>query len=91
MTDYFTRDYYLAAYLIAKGCSLVEHQRKNGTTEFRFESSDLTKTLVNDYYSFKALINPINFGNAMRSLKTIIQAQNNYEKPQYQSQTKRGN
>jgi hypothetical protein len=78
MQCYVTRDYYLAAYLIAKGCGLRSHTKNDRTTMFSFDATDQVDDLVKDYYEFQATINPISYGNAMRTLKTIIQLGHNY-------------
>ena len=91
MQCYVTRDYYLAAYLIAKGCDLRIHNREKGSTTFTFDETDQVDDLVNNYYAFQATINPISYGNAMRTLKTIIQAGHNYAINNQPQQTRKVN
>ncbi|MGE5621185.1 MAG: DUF5659 domain-containing protein [archaeon] len=69
---YLSRDFYLSAFLIASGFRMVSHSRTKGVTTFVFEDSDSLQTIVNQYFSMKALIDPILYGNSLRSLKSVI-------------------
>jgi hypothetical protein len=73
MTKTFeTKDFYLSAYLIACGMDLLSHERRNGMTSFRFQSSETLTTLVTQFNGLTATVNPVQYGNAIRNLKTII-------------------
>jgi hypothetical protein len=69
---YETKDFYLSAYLIACGVDLLSHTRRNGMTSFLFQSSDKLTMLVAQYNGLTASVNPVQYGNSIRNLKTII-------------------
>ena len=75
--NYTSRDFYLAAYLVASGIELSKHERIDGLTTFYFYNSQALQNLVNDFYALKAVVNPVTYGNALRNLKTIIHASSN--------------
>jgi hypothetical protein len=72
---YTSRDFYFSAYLLANGCRLQSHTRDRGITTFIFDV-DNTKELSEKYYSMRALIEPITYGNALKTLKSIIHCTN---------------
>lgn len=75
MQTYATRDFYLAAYLHFLGNDIMETKLVNpNTTVFEFENSTLLKQSIDKFYSMKALVDPLSFGSALRSIKTIIHA-----------------
>jgi hypothetical protein len=67
-----TRDFYLASFLIASTVKLQSHNKINGTTIFNFPNDDKTNDAINSYYSMSATIEPISYGNAIKSLKSIV-------------------
>lgn len=69
-------DFYLSAYLISQGVALHGHTRRNGMTNFTFQNTDKLQLLIEAYYSLKAVVNPVQYGNAIRNLKTIIHTDN---------------
>lgn len=69
---YISADFYFSAYLIAKGFELHDHYREQGLTTFVFGDNQKLQNEVKNYFSFKTAIEPIMFGNAIRSLKTMI-------------------
>jgi len=72
MKNKFTnRDFYFSAYLIASGCRLFSHTREHGVTTFIFDDERISE-LADNYYSMNALVEPISFGNALKTLKSII-------------------
>ena len=88
---YETKDFYLAAYLIACGVELLAHKRKNGMTSFLFSPSDELTILVKNYNSLSASVNPVQFGNSIRNLKTIIHSDDvlsNQSQPHVEQYTK---
>jgi len=91
MQQYVTNDYYLSAYLVTMGFGFHHFERDGGITSFIFEKSDQVDDLVKLYYGFQAKVNPISYGNAMRSLKTIIQAGKNHAINESQEQQRKGN
>jgi hypothetical protein len=72
MRTYSNADFYLSAYLLTKNFRLVEHTRTKGLTTFTFESNADIDNAVAEYYSMNANVEPIKFGNSIRSLKSII-------------------
>ena len=73
MESYTTRDFYLASYLIEKGENYIDANLiNNNTTEFLFEQSKKLREYVESFYTQKALVNPMSYGNTLRSVKSII-------------------
>ncbi len=72
MRTYSNEDFYLSAYLLTTGYKLIEHTRQKGLTTFVFESTDNIENAVNEYYSMNAKVEPMKYGNSIRSLKSII-------------------
>ena len=73
MENYATRDFYLASYLIDKGENYADvHLVNRNTTEFLFLQSKELRGLVENFYTQKALVNPMSYGNTLRSVKSII-------------------
>ena len=73
MKSYATRDFYLASYLIDKGENYTNVYLVNqNTTEFIFEQSTKLYEYVESFYTQKALVNPMSYGNTLRSVKSII-------------------
>jgi len=85
---YQTKDFYLSAYLIAIGFPLVSAIKNAGLTLFEFNESEKLNIAVTDFYSLRATVEPLTYGNTIRSLKTIIHS-NFYtnDNQQYQSQS----
>lgn len=69
---YSNRDFYLSAYLICKGCTLIKHIRDGGATTFTFHNSKDLQKLVDDFYQMKGFIDALSYSGAVRNLKTII-------------------
>jgi hypothetical protein len=84
MQTYSNKDFYLSAFLLTTGHKLIEHTRSQGLTTFTFESNDDIENAVAEYYSMNATVEPITFGNSIRSLKSIIHSYST-------STSKRGN
>ncbi len=72
MRTYSNKDFYLSAYLLTTGHKLIEHTRSQGLTTFTFESNDDIDNAVAEYYSMNAKVEPIKYGNSIRTLKSII-------------------
>lgn len=73
MQNYYSNsDFYLSAYLLATGFKLIEHTRKQGRTTFVFEIKENIENAVTEYYSMNAKVEPMKYGNSIRSLKSII-------------------
>lgn len=73
---YSNRDFYLSAYLIAEGYKLTSHLRNDGITTFQFTACEKIEEAVNSYYSMKAMVSPLAYSSAIRSLKTVIHSSN---------------
>ena len=71
-TYYSNEDFYLSAYLLTTGYRLIEHTRQKGLTTFVFESTNDIHDAVAEYYSMNAKVEPMKYGNSIRSLKSII-------------------
>lgn len=69
-TEYKTTDIVLAAFLRLKGCSMlgIEKQGQKGT--FVFEN--VGENLVREYDLGNALVEPVAFNNAIKSLTTSV-------------------
>ncbi len=72
-----TRDFYLAAYLVATGIKMQSHHKQNGNTVFNFNDDELTDTAINSYYSMSAKVEPMAYGNAIKALKSIVHSYGN--------------
>ena len=53
------------------GCRLIEHTKTGGVTTFCFEDENIAE-LQNEYYSLQSRVEPVNYSNALKTLKTII-------------------
>jgi len=72
LRTFLSKDFYLCAFLIARGFELQDYQRKSGLTEFTFEEDKTLKELVTKFYSFQTTIEPVGYGQAIRNLKGAI-------------------
>ena len=70
----YTKDFYLSSYLIANGCNLLDNVVEDGVTTFVFEKNDEIKKLIGNYYSLKSRVEPMAYGQAIRTLKSVIHA-----------------
>ena len=77
MTKYSTKDFYLSAYLLALGHRLANHKREDGITLFEFDDTKELDDNVSEYYSLTASVNPVSYGNSIRTLKTILHSNEN--------------
>jgi hypothetical protein len=74
MKTYTSKDFYLSSYLIANGCNLIDNIVEDGVTTFVFEKNDEVKRLIGNYYSLKSKVEPMAYGQAIRTLKSVIHA-----------------
>ena len=79
MNTYTNRDFYLSSYLIAAGMQLKSFHKTNGLTTFEFDNSEKLQDLVQEYYSMNAFVNAMQYGSAIKNLKSVIHA-NTYTK-----------
>jgi len=74
MGTYSSKDFYLSSYLIANGSTLLDNIVEDGVTTFVFENNDEVKRLIGNYYSLKSKVEPMAYGQAIRTLKSVIHA-----------------
>ena len=74
MKTYLSKDFYLSSYLIANGCNLFDNIVEDGVTTFVFEENDEVKKLIGNYYSLRSKVEPMAYGQAIRTLKSVIHA-----------------
>ena len=79
MNSYTNRDFYLSSYLIAVGEQLKSYHKTNGITTFEFDNSEKLQDLVQEYYSMNAFVNAMQYGSAIKNLKSVIHS-NTYTK-----------
>ena len=77
---YKNRDFYLSAFMIASGCMIKGSSQSGGITTFEFSDDERTQELVARYYSMNALIEPLGFVSAIRTLKSLVHAPNKNKK-----------
>ena len=73
--SFANKDFYLSAFLIAEGFELQEYSRENGFTTFRFNESIELLEAIRKFHSLSAVTEPVRFGNAIKSLKTLIHSE----------------
>ncbi len=66
------QDFYFAAFLLASGHNVLSMTAEDGRTVFEFEETWQTRDLLDKYYDSTTKINPVVFGAAIRSLKSMI-------------------
>jgi cell division protein FtsW (lipid II flippase) len=69
---YQSKDFYLSGYLLAIQLKLLSHTRDNRITTFIFQDNDELQDAVNKYYNMSAIVNPVIYGQSLRSLKSLI-------------------
>ena len=89
MNTYLSKDFYLSSYLIANGCNLFDNIVEDGVTTFVFEENDEVKKLIGNYYSLKSKVEPMAYGQAIRTLKSVIHASKTNSKPIYYNERTR--
>jgi hypothetical protein len=83
-----TKDFYLTAFLLASGFTLRGHTKNAGLTTFEFEETQKLTNAIGTYYGFASSVEPITYGNSMRTLKSIIHENTNGIE-QYHSQSRK--
>jgi len=68
---YRTVDLYVAAFLKAKGITLVDVEREDKRVTFLFKDPDEVERLVKDFYN-GGQVRANDYRNALRDLKAII-------------------
>jgi len=79
MNTYTNRDFYLSSYLIAAGEQMKSYHKTNGITTFEFDNSEKLQDLIQNYYSMNAFVNAMQYGSAIKNLKSVIHS-NTYAK-----------
>jgi len=74
MKTYTSKDFYLSSFLIANGCNLLDNIVEDRVTTFVFENNVEVKKLIGNYYSLKSKVEPMSYGQAIRTLKSVIHA-----------------
>jgi hypothetical protein len=69
---YQSRDFYLCGYLLSIQQKLLSHTRENRITTFLFQDTDELQDAVKRYYNMAANVNPVIYGQSLRSLKSLI-------------------
>ena len=77
MDTYTNREFYMSSYLIAAGMQLKSYHKTNGITTFEFDNSEKLQDLVQDYYSMNAFVNAMQYGSAIKNLKSVIHSNAN--------------
>jgi hypothetical protein len=77
MSNYNTEDIYLAAFLSTESFPVVQWKRDIGLTKFTFEQSAELSQLVGEYYADRVTTSPLQFGNALKNLKSMIHSKQN--------------
>lgn len=74
-TMYSTQDFYLASYLFVLGNQINETRLANrNTTEFEFTDNKKLQQAIDKFYAMKATVDPLTYGSALRSIKSMIHA-----------------
>ena len=71
METYRTSDFYLAAFLKAKGLRLLDKQRMEGKVIFIFNDRPDRKALIQEFFN-DGVVGVAAFKNAIQDLKTIV-------------------
>ena len=79
MKTYNTEDLYLAAFLTAQGFPILQWSRDTGLTNFAFAENSELSQLVGAYYSDKVMTSPLQYGNALKNLKSMIHSKKTNE------------
>ena len=69
---YQSKDFYLSGYLLAIQQKLLSHTRDNRITTFIFQDTNDLQEAVERYYNMAANVNPVIYGQSLRSLKSLI-------------------
>jgi len=70
-----TDNFYLSAYLVAEGFGLSGLEPSSSEGEkfvFCFFNSDELQEKIAEFFSFRALVKPQDYANALKSLRSII-------------------
>ena len=89
---YSNKDFYLSAFLISEGLELLEYSRDNGFTTFIFAETDKLLEAIRKFHSLSAQTEPVRYGNAIKSLKTLIHSEHisNTKSNNYNANKKKG-
>lgn len=71
-TTYETADLNLAAFLVVSWYEIMTMRKENNKWIFYFEDSDSLKRVLQDYFLWKTLIDPLKYSTTIKKLKTYI-------------------
>jgi hypothetical protein len=71
MNSFLTKDLYFASYLYCCGCELDSVSKKDGITMFVFDRTSRLSELVESYFSRNALVDPIQYDDALKTLRNL--------------------
>ena len=83
--EYKSQDFYLCAFLMAAGVQLRSYHKENRSTVFIFEKDNKLDELIGDFYSMRASVNPVSYGQSIKNLKSIIHSNTNINSNQIQN------
>jgi len=83
--EYKSQDFYLCAFLMAAGVQLRSYYKENRSTVFLFEKDNKLDELIGDFYSMRASVNPVSYGQSIKNLKSIIHSNTNINSNQIQN------
>jgi len=72
--EYRTTDFYLTAFLLAKDYQLKQTENHLGKLTFTINSDKDLEASIKDFYAGNALVNPLEYQNQLRNLKSLIYA-----------------
>ena len=76
MKTYNTKDLYLAAFLTAQGFPIHQWSRDAGLTDFAFAETTELSQLVGAYYADSISVSPLQYGNALKNIKSMLHSKN---------------
>ncbi len=79
MSIFKTRNLKIASYLYASKVELFGYEKFEGDTYFKFLSSPRIKTLIDNYYVDRALVNPRDLFARLDDLRDIVYSSGKYE------------
>jgi len=74
MKTYTSKDFYLSSYLISNKIELLDNIVEDGVTIFVFEKNEEIKKQIGNYYSLRSRVEPMAYGQAIRTLKSVLHA-----------------
>ena len=88
MSIYKITDFYKAAFLLASGYDMVLHERADNISTFGFEETHPLVSDVDAYNERSARIEPVMYGDAIKSLKNVIHGSSIFTSKSYNNHVK---